>query len=554
MQGIQDPSSQNLSQLLGQPQVRFIVPKFQRDYSWDAEHWADLWQDIQSVIETKGSEHYMGYLVLQMNDKNSIAIIDGQQRITTLSIIILAIIKRLQELQEANQEVEKNQKRERQLKDTYIGQIDIETTLLENKLILNRNNDQFYSNFLVALRRPANRKIRASDKRLWDCFEWMYARLESYKTGLELVKLSNIITTKLYFSILRVSEDVNAFKVFETLNARGVELSSADLLKNYLFQLADNGTDSHIQEMDDYWNSIATKLKTKEIVEFIRVYWNSRNKLARKNNLFREIRSSVITKKDAFIFVKSLYELCDVYNELIDPSKEFWEGNKNILDGLTSLKIFKKKLPIPFLLVAYEKLFEDRKNVFLQILKSCVTASFRRNVISNLNPNEEEEFYNRLAVQLYNSSSFDINSFKEIYVGDEAFKEAFLRKDFKTEASKICKYILATIEDQAIDINSTVVTIEHIIPQGDKSEWEISEEDAEYCVYKLGNMTLLENKKQKAAANHSFNIKSAVYKNSNFAETREIGQLQEWGPKEVERRQSKLASKAAGIWSIQFQN
>uniref|UniRef100_UPI00266D9D24 DUF262 domain-containing protein n=1 Tax=uncultured Prevotella sp. TaxID=159272 RepID=UPI00266D9D24 len=91
MKGIQNTSTNNFSSIIGNNR-KFIVPKFQRDYSWGVEQWDDLWQNILTMIDEE-EDHYMGYLVLQTNDDKSFHIIDGQQRFTTVTILILASIK-----------------------------------------------------------------------------------------------------------------------------------------------------------------------------------------------------------------------------------------------------------------------------------------------------------------------------------------------------------------------------------------------------------------------------------------------------------------------------
>jgi uncharacterized protein with ParB-like and HNH nuclease domain len=87
MKGIQDTSNMTYRQLMGNG-LRYEIPKFQRDYSWENEQWDDLWQDIMMLVSNEETEHYMGYLVLQTTDNKNFIIIDGQQRLTTLSILV----------------------------------------------------------------------------------------------------------------------------------------------------------------------------------------------------------------------------------------------------------------------------------------------------------------------------------------------------------------------------------------------------------------------------------------------------------------------------------
>lgn len=99
MKGIQNTSTENYSTIIGNNKM-FMVPKFQREYSWGSEQWDDLWQDIETMRSEK-DDHYMGYLVLQTADDKNYQIIDGQQRFTTVTILILAAIpSRIEVLEE----------------------------------------------------------------------------------------------------------------------------------------------------------------------------------------------------------------------------------------------------------------------------------------------------------------------------------------------------------------------------------------------------------------------------------------------------------------------
>lgn len=128
----------------------FQIPRFQRDYSWGDEEWEELWADLQtSIIES--SSHYMGYLVLQSVEKNTFNVIDGQQRITTLSLMILAAMRNLNSLIAQQVETENNRSRLENIRARFIGFQDNITLISKNKLILNRNNNSYYKDYLVSL-------------------------------------------------------------------------------------------------------------------------------------------------------------------------------------------------------------------------------------------------------------------------------------------------------------------------------------------------------------------------------------------------------------------
>lgn len=132
--------------------LSYKIPPFQRDYSWSVDEWDDLWQDIMGMFEEDGEEaHYMGYLVLQSSDSKKFDIIDGQQRITTISLMILASLGVLNDISKENIDSENNKKRLENLRSSYIGYVDPVTLISRSKLELNRHNNNFYQRYLVPL-------------------------------------------------------------------------------------------------------------------------------------------------------------------------------------------------------------------------------------------------------------------------------------------------------------------------------------------------------------------------------------------------------------------
>ena len=152
-----DTKTQSFIEIMGNGK-RYTVPKFQRDYSWEEEHWEDLWQDITD-LQGSEDEHYMGHLLLQTENKKDYIVIDGQQRLTTITIIILACLHKLKQFIENGNEAENNQAILEDLTRSYIGFTDFTTFVVKPKLTLNYNNDKHFRNYLCSLQRPPSRKI-----------------------------------------------------------------------------------------------------------------------------------------------------------------------------------------------------------------------------------------------------------------------------------------------------------------------------------------------------------------------------------------------------------
>ena len=234
MKGIQNTNTSNFSAVMGNNRS-FSVPKFQRDYSWETEQWDDLWQDIVTMIE-EHDEHYMGYLVLQTKDDKHFYIIDCQQRFTTIILLILAAIKNIKRLIENGIDSDSNERRVKNLLNLYIGKEDPVTLEYDNVLELNRNNNPYFKDYIVKMGELRVRNLKATEKLMKRCFEFYDQKLKGrFSTGQDYASFIQNVVDNLYFTQIVVNDEMNAFRVFETLNARGVQLSSSDLLKNYLF-------------------------------------------------------------------------------------------------------------------------------------------------------------------------------------------------------------------------------------------------------------------------------------------------------------------------------
>ena len=192
--------------------LTYSIPRFQRDYSWTNDEWEDLWADVLGTLND-GSEasHYMGYLVLQSADDKSFDVIDGQQRLTTISMIVLSVLKNIQRLIDAGNESEANTQRLNQIRQTYVGYLDPVTLIARPKLTLNRNNNNYFQTYLVPLVRLPQRGFRASEHLLRKAFEWFDKQVAAYlkrstgDEGKRLAQLVEDISDRLFFTVITVT-------------------------------------------------------------------------------------------------------------------------------------------------------------------------------------------------------------------------------------------------------------------------------------------------------------------------------------------------------------
>lgn len=489
--------------------LTYRIPRFQRDYSWDTEQWEDLWADIISTLKNdEDSSHYMGYLVLQSTDDKSFDVIDGQQRLTTTTLIVLAILKNIQRLINAGKNVEANTQRLNQIRQTYIGYLDPVTLISRTKLTLNRNNNDYFQHYLVPLGHLPQRGFRASEHLLRKAFEWFDKQISLYlkedigDEGVRLAQLVEDISDHLFFTVITVTDELNAYKVFETLNSRGIRLSSTDLLKNYLFSILDRNKDNdyELSTLEDRWENMVGRLLSEKFPDFLRTYWNSRYKLTRQTELFKVIRKNIKNREDVFSLIRGMEEDLDNYISLISPESSNWSQEDKYY--VTLLKMFRVKQPYSLLLAAKREF--NSSHEFTSLLRTIMVISFRYNTIGAYSPNEQEKIYNHIAENISQKQRTSLSHIwqylKPIYISDKRFKTDFSEKILSTtdtRTKKIVRYILCSLEKQLSNIDYDFISdsfnIEHILPENAPDNWgNFSYEESKTLVYRLGNMTLLQ--------------------------------------------------------------
>ena len=561
-----DTRTNNFGGLIGNGKI-YQVPTFQRDYSWKEENWEDLWQDIVLLYRNPESSHYLGAIVLQSssNSDKEFTVIDGQQRLATLSILAIAIIEKINKLvQQEEQEEQKKANQERQdiLRRTYLSDRDPRSLRYSSKLILNENNNDFYQGNLINLRKPRNiRSLSKSNQLLWQAFQYFSDHLEKLpdvvQSGEKLTEfLTETVAQRPLFIQINVENELNAYTVFETLNARGIELSSTDLLKNHLFSLFQGPDD--LQEAQRQWRRIINTVQMEKFPDFLRYYLSLRQPRVRRR-LFKVVRESVKDGQQAFELLDQLENYSGLFLALGNANDEFWRDTPENRPYIGELELFGVKQAYPTLFAAHEK-FDSRD--FTRLLKLVSVFSFRHTIVSSLNPSELETLYSQVAIAITNG---EINNPRQVfdrlhsaYVSDEKFSQDFSLLSISTKGQqkkKLVQYILSKLESDSsgIDIDEDSFSIEHILPESPSSEWLdfFSDTQIEAMVYRLGNLTPLEPSLNRQIGNKPYQIKQPVYQQSVYKLTKDIVN-EEWNPKILANRQRKLAQRAVQVWKSDF--
>ncbi len=544
---------------------RYVVPRFQRDYAWNTSEWEELWADLSAVADDPGdARHYLGALVLQeVEGTSALRIIDGQQRLVTLSILALAIIRRIEGLAEAGVESEGNRERVRLLREKFVSTRSAASLEEHARLTLNDANDGFYRNYLVQPVRPRVKGLTPSERRLWQALTFFDKRLgERWPEavgGSELASfLDRVVGERLRFIEIRVTEDETAYTVFETLNARGVALSTADLIKNYLFACASRGGESDLRNAQQLWDRVVGRVPLDRLSTMMFHRMAAWIPNLTEKRVFTHVKRRVPGHQSVFDFLREMDETSVLYTALDDPEHDYWADVPEARPHIRTLEILRVEQCRPLLLAAIPAL-ETRPLRVVRLLDAITRLSVRT-VVARLNTGDIKRAY-QAAARAVEAGTVKrppaiMGLLRAIRVEDDRFRESFatLSMDPKGRRKRMLRYLLSELErdltGHPLDFGHSDATIEHILPQnaGEAYATTFRDVDVERYQSRLGNLTPLEAGLNRALGAAPFDEKREVYARSRFHLTREI-EAHEWSPDAIRARQRRMADAAVRIWS-----
>ena len=323
----------------------------------------------------------------------------------------------------------------------------------------------------------------------------------------------------------------------------------------------DNPHDSVLEDLESSWEHITGLLSSESFPELLRIFWNSKNKLVRKKDLFKTIKKSIDTQAKAFQLVTDLEYNAEIYANLRDPNSAIWDAEEK--EALSQLTMFGVKQPLAMLMSSYRRFFDTDRQTFTKILHSISVISFRYNVICSLPPQDQEGLYSSVATRIENGELTSylkvIDALRDIYPDDKHFTAVFASKQLKTTNTrnqKVVQYILKKLEHSesgnSIDFATNSYNIEHILPQRVGDGWEqFNGVRLQQSIYRLANMVILEKSINKNIGNCPYQVKRELLKESVIAITSGLANFyDDWTPESIDSRQRFLAKKAKTIWRI----
>ncbi len=540
-----------------------IVPPYQRAYSWTDEQIGELLRDLSDAMREKEAEYFLGTVVLTKHQAGQHAVIDGQQRLATISILICAIRNHFYAIGDAE--------RADELHRDYLAKKELRGLSETPHLTLMASDNGFYESHILPKPSPTakakgKKSLPASNARLETalrlCTEHVSTLAKTTNTPtIVLLDWIEYLNDKAKAIVVEVNDEAAAYTIFEVLNDRGLELSVSDLLKNFIFRVAGD----KVSEAQAHWSRMVGILEgsgaeEKVLKTFIRHVWASRNGVTREKDLYDKIRQHVTGKQRAVSFAKELSELALVYAALDNPSDELWkEYGTSVSEAVEALQLLKAMQIRPLLLAIVTHF--DAKEV-RRALPMLVCWTVRFMVVGKLGSGPLESGYADRAQEV---SSGKISTAAQLFEASKGFlaSDGDFEQGFavaRSSAQYLARFYLRVLEKQSsaaasdeliVNPNVDAVNLEHIMPQTREPHWKgISAEQHENYVKRLGNLALLDRVLNEKSGNLPFAEKAKALAKSKISMTCEVATASTWDISAIDERQKRMAKLAVKAWPL----
>ncbi|WP_179394518.1 DUF262 domain-containing protein [Lacticaseibacillus absianus] len=562
--------------------LRATIPDYQRGYSWEQDQVGDFMDDlIDENRRSTGSEYFFGPVVVvdSSDGDERKQVIDGQQRLTTITIF-LAVCRDI--FSAISQGIADSEGRNaNRIITDYIGSPDEDDLRLTQK----GQGEKF---FRTEIQTPRNFKglDEVSQKRdtrksgtkpaqnvMAHAYNQMLSRLlelatvgdeVSDKALSQITKdLMTTLLTHFFIIEISISNSENAFQIFQTLNARGKDLTSADLIKSNFFGAATTAAQS--EQLKRCWQTAQTNLQTEDLTDYIRYLWNSQASFATKRNLYRKVINKFTAIDDILAFTHDIETFSSAFSQISDINPVESELADQI--GKTSIAIITELNALNFhayypLVLALLKL--DIAEAECVKIMRLVRQILFRNKILNGGTNWLEKLMANEAVRLIETkdpATIHRELAKKAIEGkldDGTIKDALQRFDF-SEDERLAKSLLRMVENHdyngkergVVLPSNSEIHLEHIMPRKplNLEAWGSfrDEEERQRHLWSIGNLTLWYGVDNSTLKNADFRKKKAGepgknngYQDSTVHLTQDLTQFDAWNRDTIDVRKTQL--------------
>ncbi|MBA2592142.1 MAG: DUF262 domain-containing HNH endonuclease family protein [Pseudomonadota bacterium] len=543
---------------------RLRVPLNQREYSWEDEHVRDLLSDFANAIANNKATYFLGTIVLTRGDGEIPEVSDGQQRLATTTILLAAIRDYFFR--------NNDHLRAQSIETDCLQTTDINTTETVPKLRLNVDDNEFFKKRILANPSSPDRQIPAipvSHKKIARAAEIaaQHVRdiLEPYNEVAKtqrLLEWVRFVRSGAQVIILRVPDHLNAFMMFETLNDRGLKASQADLLKNHLLSYANE----QIAEAQQRWARTLGVLESLGqgdiMVSYLHHLLITMSGPTKEREVFDKVRQFANSQSRALEFLSDLSGGANDYAALFNSDHKKWnEYGTSTRKHIATINRDLRVAQIRPLMLAVARNFSVKEAQ--KVFRLFVAWSVRFLIVGGRGGLLDRNY----ALRAQDIGDKQIKTAEEltkamidIIPSDALFETAF--SEARVSLVHLARYYLRALELKAKGDSEPewvpmeeeqFINIEHNLPQNPQAAWpDIDPETADVYYKRIGNMVILQARRNSIIGNSPFAEKKLALGASTFTLTSETAAHDAWGVNEIDERQKRLAKLAVETWPIKY--
>ncbi|QBF85034.1 DUF262 domain-containing protein [Leclercia adecarboxylata] len=534
---------------------KFIIPSYQRPYSWTVDNAEQLIDDIYKSSQSDESEYFIGSMICINKGQNQYEVVDGQQRLTTLSIIV-SELKKLIPIQGIKDDL---QKRVLPI-DVYSDETD------EPRLIVRKKEYDLYKYYILQdLKDYKPEKPSDTDLVFISNSEVVKAYLNQLSVE-ELKLLAKYILQNVYIVFVQTDDFASSFRLFNVLNSRGLPLSNADLLKNALFESA-SAHNKKSEQIESAWSQIEDMVGVRRLDKFLTLH-----KLSEKKDRDRVLQKGFESfidnlqeqfNGDAIAMSLMLVNSAKNYIKILDNDFEHSSIRRKIA-SLRNLGVDEWIPPLMAFMNRMARTEEFSIENFSQFISSFEKVYMHGWLKKQIKSQREMVCYSAL-VAINNDMPFSsvINQINQ-HADNDGFATALDDDLYEPRPNQVnlIKAILLRLDmeqqdESVIKTYTGRITIEHILPQALVNEYWISRFEPQehvYWLHKIGNLTLISGTKNSEAQHSDFIKKKSVYEKlnskSSFDLTKDVCKSEEWGLTELKMRHENMKSQLKKLWLV----
>ena len=538
----------------------FTIPSYQRPYAWTTEHSGELLEDLIDFMENYGEDktdlnpYFLGSIVLIKDDSPSAQIVDGQQRLATLTIL-LSSLRSLLSPKNANSITP----------FLYEQGNDIKGTPNRYRLTLRDKDAEFFKEYvqdengIEKLQEIDRTGLSDSQLNILENSLLFLKRLENLPED-QLKLLAQFIINHCFMVAVSTPDSESAYRIFSILNDRGLDLSLTDILKaDVIGVISQNEQEPYTDKWEDLEEALGRDT-FRDLFAHIRMIYR-KNKP--RDSLIKEIHQHVNPKKDPKNFIDNTLipyaNAFDIIKNSSYKSYKYADDTNSLLKWLNRIDNFDWIPPA----ISYFSINKDKPSMLVDFFTDLERLAAGL-MIMRVNVNQRVDRYGKLLASiqdgddLYQSNSpLQLTNQERNEILNTLNSNIYLIKN-------VPRYILLRLDSALSDGNASYeyasTTVEHVLPQNPKipsiwTDWFPEEEERERFVHKLGNLVLLSRRKNSQSRNYDFDTKKRKYFATDrgispFVLTTQVLQETEWTPDVIEKRQEYLIETLGDLWRI----